>query len=356
MQRLCLTILLFLAATSSLAAQELRAMDKFGGNLWSINAKTAQMQFIGSTGLNIYLWEALAMDSQGKLYSAYGRDFAPYAIYEIDPDTAQATFVVQTNFIGLIAMAFGPGDTLYLVNERDSPLIQTPIDLYTLDLSTGATTYIGEMSSGGLLIRALDFYGGELYGFGGGIGLVKIDTQTAQVTDINPAIPAMPTVTVSMCFSESGALYYLDRSLWTLDSQTGAWGYVNRTQLPGFWSEAEFFEGPKDPFALWLGGHTNGPMTVNCSGATANGNVAFAWERGGAAPAGPTPIPAGFPCAGTQVDLSTGMQLFGILSADASGKVSTPPQFVPAGAARAVRIQAIDLTTCETSNQVLISF
>ncbi len=330
-------------------------MDKFGGNLWSIDAKTAEMQFIGSTGLNVHLWEALAVDSQGRMYAAYGRYFAPYAIYEIDPDTAQATFVLQTSFIGLVAMAFGPNDTLYLVNERDSPLIQTPIDLYTLDLATGATNYIGEMSSGGLLIRALDFYGGELFGFAS-TGLAKIDTQTAQVTDVNPSIPSMPTSTVSMCFSESGAIFYLDGGLWMIDTDTSAWSFVTRTQLSGFWSEAEFFEGPKDPFALWMGGATNGPMTVNCSGATPNGNIAFVWERNGAGPAGPTPIPAGYPCAGTEVNLSSSMQLFGIMPANANGEVSTPPQFVPAGAARTVRIQAIDLTTCETSNQVLISY
>ena len=332
-------------------------MDKFGGNLWSIDAKTAEMQFIGSTGLNVHLWEALAVDNQGRMYAAYGRDFAPYAIYEIDPDTAQATFVLQTSFIGLVAMAFGPNDTLYLANERDSPSIFSPVDLHTLDLATGATTFIGEATNSLQPIRALDFYGGELYGYGGGWdGLIKIDTQTAQVTDVDPSIPSMPTSTVSMCFSESGALYYLDAFLWMIDPDTSAWSFVTRTQLSGFWSEAEFFEGPKDPFALWMGGATNGPMTVNCSGATPNGSIAFVWERNGAGPAGPTPIPAGYPCAGTEVNLSSSMQLFGIMPANANGEVSTPPQFVPAGAARTVRIQAIDLTTCETSNQVLISF
>lgn len=51
----------------------------------------------------------MAMDSQGRIYGAYGRDFAPYAIYEIDPNTGLATFVVQTYFIGIRAMGFGPG-------------------------------------------------------------------------------------------------------------------------------------------------------------------------------------------------------------------------------------------------------
>lgn len=350
--RFLLTGFLFALVLAKAPAQEIKILD-LGGNLFSIDAKTAEMQFIGNAGLTPHFWNAMAMDSQGRMYGAYGRYFAPYAIYEIDPDTGQATFVVQTSFIGIRGMAFGPGDMLYLTDERDAPLIASPVDLHTLDLATGATTLIGELDSA--RVQCLDFFNGELFGNDSDRGLIKIDTNTALTTDLNPNSWEPQTLTVSFCFSESGALFYVDSSLWMIDPQLGTYSLVHPALFLPLWAEAEFIEGPKDPFALWLGGETDGPMTVHLSGASPNANIAIAWERGGGA-AGPTAIPAGFPCEGTMVNLTSGMQLLTMLTTNANGEASTPPQFVPAGARRTVHLQAIDFSTCETSNRILIAY
>ncbi len=350
--RFLLTGFLFALVLAKAPAQEIKILD-LGGNLYSIDIKNAEMQLIGSTGLQTNIWNAMAMDSQGKMYAAYGNFFTPYEIYEIDPDTGLATFVVQTNFIGIRGMAFGPGDVLYLTNERDAPLSLSPVDLHTLDLATGSDTLIGETGSN--QVHCLDFHGGELFGYALFEGLIKIDTATGISTDVNPNSSEPPTLTVSFCFSDSGALIYVDTFLWMIDPLTGTFSYIDITQFPNLWAEAEFIEGPNDPFALWLGGETDGPMTVHLSGASPNANIAIAWERGGGV-AGPTAIPAGLPCAGTLVDLTSGMQLLTVLTTNASGEASTPPQFVPAGARRTVHLQAIDLSTCETSNRILIAY
>jgi len=352
MQQTLLSAFVALSISTAISAQELKVLD-LGGNLFSIDAKTAELQFIGSAGLLPHFWNAMAMDSQGKMYGAYGRYFAPYAIYEIDPNTGQATFVVQTSFIGIRGMAFGPGDVLYLTNERDAPLIASPVDLHTLDLSTGATSLIGELDAA--RVQCLDFFNGELFGNDSDRGLIKIDTNTALSTDVNPNSSEPPTLTVSFCFSDSGALFYVDSSLWMIDPQQGTYSLVEPALFLPLWAEAEFIEGPKDPFALWVGGETDGPMSVHLSGAGPNASVAVAWERGGGV-GGPTIIPNGFPCAGTPVNLNSGMKLLTVLQADPNGSASTSPQFVPAGARRTVHMQAIDLSTCETSNRILISY
>jgi len=347
-----LTLLVLASAAPRALAQEIKLLD-LGGNLYSVDAKTAETQYIGSSGLVTHIWNAMAMNSQGKMYAAYGEFFSPYEIYEIDLNTGQATFVIQTSFIGIRGMAFGPGDVLYLTNERDAPFSFSPVDLHTLDLTTGATSLIGE--TGSLKVHALDFHAGELYGYALFEGLIKIDTATGISTDVNPMSSEPPTLSISFCFSNTGALFCFDDYLWMIDPPTGTFSLVDRGTYFSLWAEAAFVEGPNDSFALWLGGETDGPMTVHLSGASPNANIAIAWERGGGV-AGPTAIPAGFPCSGTLVDLTSGMQLLTILNTDASGAVSTPPQFVPAGARRTVHLQAIDLSTCETSNRILIAY
>ncbi len=339
-------------ATPQGNAQEIKILDVVG-NLYSMDVKTAETQFIGSSGLQTHLWSAMAMNSQGKMYGAYGRYFAPYQIYEIDPNTGQATFVVQTNLIGIGGMAFGPNDQLYVINARDAPWIYSPIELHILDLVTGTTNSLGD--TGLIRMQGLDFREGVLFGYSHETGLATIDTSTAIGTDVNPSFLGPSGLTSSFCFSQSGALFYVDTFLWMIDPNSGVFAFVDRTSLPSLWAEAEFIEGPNDPFALWVGGETDGPMTVHLSGASPNANIAIAWERGGGV-AGPTAIPAGFPCAGTLVDLTSGMQLLTVLTTNASGEASTPPQFVPAGARRTVHLQAIDLSTCETSNRILIAY
>lgn len=350
--RLLLPILAAHCCAGIGSAQEIKILD-VGGNLFSMDIKTAETQYIGSSGLQTHLWSAMAMDSQGRMFAAYGRYFAPYVIYEIDPNTGQATFVVQTNFIGVGGMAFGPGDELFVINARDSPYIFSPIELHTLDLNTGSNSYLGD--TGVIQMQGLDFRGNDLFGYSHEVGLITIDTNTAQGTDVNTSFVGPDTLTSSFCFSSNGSLHYVDSFLWMIDPQTGIFSFVNPTSPPSLWAEAEFIEGPNDPFVLWLGGETGGPMTVHMSGASPNSNIAIAWERGGGT-IGPTAIPAGFPCAGTLVDLTSGMQLLTVLHADATGAASTLPQFVPAGARRTVHLQAIDLSSCDTSNQILIAF
>jgi len=347
-------ILAILASTvlmaSSAMAQEIKLLG-LGGDLWSVDPRNGDLSFIGLTGLNTYLWNSMAMDNQGHLYGAYGRFDFPYAIYEIDPQTAQATFVVQTNFIGIRAMAFDDNDVLYISNDRDAPASFSPTDIHTLDLATGATTYLGE--TGTVSMNTMEFSNGILWGYAFQRGLIQISTVDGHATDVNPIFWGPWNATSSMCFDDQGALYFLDTYLWMFDTQTAVASLVNPLSLFGYWADAAFVEGQTPTFTLWLAGTTGGPAGIKVSGATPGDTIAFAWAPGGG---GPTPIPSGFPCAGVQLDLNASMQLLGTITANSQGKGFLGPQFLPAAAIDLIRVQAIDLTTCTTSNRVTVAF
>jgi hypothetical protein len=321
------------------------------GDLNSVNPNSGQITYIGSTGAHTYFWSAMAQDSQGRLFASTGDWIVGYSIYEIDPQTGLGTFVVQTTLFGIGCMAFDSNDVLYVGNDRTFPLSTSPYDLYTLDLATGNASFIGDTGIHNML--AIDFYDGTLYGYPASLGLSTIDTNTGIATDVNPSHRGSLGSTVSMCFDDEGSLYYIDHALWMMDSETGVASAVDWADPFGFWAEAVFVEGATAKFSLWLSGTSGGQVGVKIAGATPGGQVGVAWAKGGG---GPTPIPAGFPCAGVMMNLNSTMSLLGVATADATGKAMIGPQFVPSSAVGTIRVQAIDLTTCEVSNRVILAY
>lgn len=307
--------------------------------------------FIGDTGNHTYFWGPMAQDSQGRLFAATGNDWVGYSIYEISPQTGFATFVVQTNLFGIGCMAFGPGDVLYIGNDPTFPLAGGIYDLYTLNLGSGLETLLG--STGVTNMLAMEFDQSMLYGYPYDFGLVTIDTNSGLATDVNPSYRGPNGSTVSMCFNDDGSLYYIDQALWMLDAETGVASAVAWVSPFGYWASAVFVEGPTSHFSLWLSGTSGGQVGVKIAGATPGGQVGFAWAKGAG---GPTPIPAGFPCAGLMMNLNNTMSLLGVTTADASGKAMLGPQFVPSSAVGTIRVQAVDLSTCTVSNKVILAY
>jgi len=339
-----------LAMASMAGAQEILLIDK-GGILASADPQSGDIAVIGWTGSGL-LWDGLAKDSQGRLFSAHAPPLSPRAIYELDPQTGHATFVVQTNFVGVSDLVFGPGDLLYLMNARNAPSIGGPMDLHTINLTTGVTTFVGE--TGVTSITEMAFDGGVLWGFSNDFGLVQIDLNTGIATDISSNVVEPPFhFAEGLCASESGVLYFFTSDLWLFDGSTGVASRVGRALPYSDWSGAVFVEGTEPAFSLWYGGETNGPMEIKFSGATPGGVVALAWTTG---LGGPTAIPTGFPCSGLLLDLNSNMRLLEIITAGPNGSAKFGPRFVPASAARSIRVQAIDLTNCMASNAATIGF
>ena len=322
-----------------------------GGDFHSLDLKTGTTSFIGMTGHHSYYWNGLAMNSQGKIFSATGDWIAGFSIYEIEPSTGQGTFVLNSGFSEIGAMAFGPGDTLYLSHDPLWPAAGGIHELYTLDLSTGSTSFIGVTGTRNLL--ALDFFDDTLYGYTTSDGLVQIDTASGLAMDANENFIGYIGAAMAMCFDDRGALHYVDDALWMIDKDSGIRNPVDWIDIFGFWTEMVFVAGPNQKFSLWLDGTSGHYLGAKMTGMTPNGQAAVLWAKG---EGGPTPIPPGFPCAGTMMDLNTNMQKLAIITADANGEatVGPGPRRVPAAAAGLIWLQAIDLSTCKTSNKILI--
>ena len=325
------------------------------GDLYSIDPKTAHVTLIGSTGLNQYLWHSMAKDSQGRIFAGY-LDYITYTgvrIYEIDPSTGQAIFVVQTDLKSVRAMAFGPGDILYALDDPARPASTGPDSLYEINLVTGASALIGSTGVGG--IQGLAYGQVSLWGWEvGNIGLMKIDEDTAQVTDVNPAVGAWYwDLAQTLFFSDNGVLYGGFGSLFVIDTVTGVPTYVGYMQGAGFIAGMEFAPNLPPPLALGVMGVSGGTMGAFAAGATPGGDVAFFRAQGGG---GPTSIPGGHPCAGLALDLNAGLSFISLARADAQGRAQIGPRLVPLLIPREVRLQALDLTTCRTTNVGRIGF
>jgi len=338
------------AIVSNSQAQELLGLES-GGGFHRIDLRTGLTTRLGSTGVTGFLWTSLAQDSSGRLFSSFGRFDHPYEIYEVNPLTGQATFVLQTAFIGISSMAFGPGDLLYLTEDTSAPLLNG-YDLFTLDLATGATTQIG--ATGLNTITALDFDDqGRLWAFAHLTGLVELDLATGAARDVNPTFQGPPDPPKSMVFGEAGALWMIDLAVWITDTSTGVPPMVAQMTYFSIFSGLEYVKGPTPPFSLWTTGETGGPMSVRAVGATPGGTVAvlLAIGRGG-----PTAIPGGYPCAGTLLDLNSSLSPLRILRANAQGRLEIGPLQVPTSYGGTTHLQAVDLQTCRTSNHARIIF
>ncbi|MBC8404973.1 MAG: hypothetical protein H8E15_07090 [Planctomycetes bacterium] len=321
------------------------------GDVHSVNLTKGTTNLIGWTGHHDHFWGTMAMDSQGQLFSATGDWIDKFSIYEIDPDTGSATFVVDTQLTEIGAMAFDDNDNLYLAHDPSWPTSGGIYELHTVDLISGATTLIGV--SGTVNLLAMDFFDGEMYGNTTSHGLVKIDLATGLATDVNPEFIGPPGMTMSMCFDGDGSLHYIDGANWMLDKDSGIRHPVGWMDVFGFWGGMEFIDGPNPKISLTIVGTTKHYMGGVIRGATPNGTVAVWWSIGNS---GVGTIPSGFTCSGLRMDIGPNLKFLTRAIADAGGEaiLGPSPTRVPASVAGNVWLQAVDLTTCVKSNKILI--
>ncbi len=341
----------FLFAIRQTASSQEVVVLGLNGDMHSLNPDTGASSHIGDTGHHTYFWNGLSQDSTGRIVSAYGDFSNGYTFYEIDLATAAATPILPTNFFRIESIAFGPNDELFVIHDPKGPLSGGIHDLFSVDLATGNIAMIG--STGVREVMALEWHDGTLFGFDAEIGLVTIDPTTGLATDTNSNFRGPIGSTVSMCFDEQGALYYVDHGLWMMEKDSGIYNPVDWINPFGYWGEAIFVEGPTPHFALWLDGTSGHYMGAKMTGATPNSQVLLMWAKD---EGGPSPIPNGLPCAGTMMDLNSNLGKVAIVDTDANGTatVGPGPRRVPAAAKGRVWLQAIDLASCETSNRILL--
>ncbi len=150
------------------------------GNLYKIDPATAMTTLVGNTGIgNI---EGLHFLNDALL----GVNFnSTPTIYQIDPATAVVT-PVQTLLVATgAARALTVLDANTLLLVTDDPGGKA---LRTADLATGATTFIGNITTGANLVPGIDFgIDGSLYALDSNGNVLLVDPATAAATVIgNP--------------------------------------------------------------------------------------------------------------------------------------------------------------------------
>ena len=330
-------------------AQELLLQDGLNGDCYSIDPATGEASLLGGPNQFLTLWAGLAKDSQGRVVTIGQNLQQPgtSVVYEVNPSNGSVSYIVSIPEDGISSLAYGPSDVLYAALNIDYPVDPNRYWLTTIDLQTGLVSPIGPTGLHGVL--ALDWNGTEMFLWDGNEGLHTIDLQTAQVTDVNPGFLGSIDPSKSMCFSDNGTLYAFDVGLWTMEPTTGVGNFsgVTWTNISG---GMEYLPGPNQVLSLWQTEEVGQPTVLKMKGATPNGQVAIFLSDG---QEGTKTIPAGYPCAGTILDLHPGnLRMSRLVNADSQGESVLGPTILPAGARSDLRIQALDLTTCVKSNRI----
>ncbi len=292
----------------------------------------------------------MATDSQCVIYSISQLVQDQSELHTVDPATGQTTYLFDIDEDGIQAAAFGPGDILYAAVNLSYPLGFTPMHLVSIDMPTGATTVIGQITPAPRGIQGMDFDGTTMYAWDGYRGLMTVDLNTGLGTDVNPTFLGNTALSISMCFGDDGTLYVVDYAFWLSEPTTGVSSYVGDTNYLRIFGGVEYIPGPNQVLSLWQTEQVGKPTEVKIRGATPSADVALFLSFGAD---GSTTIPGGFPCAGTILDLNpTSLRYLQTVSADSQGEASLGPFIMPAAGQISAQLQALDLQSCVTSNPI----
>lgn len=157
---------------------------------------------------------AMSRNSAGVYYTAGG--LGNGGLSTINPTTGVLTAGPDiTPNDDVRGLAFSPSDVLYATIASGGG---SSANLYTINVSTGATTLIGAVG----IMQGLTFSSsGTLYGWSNVIGLVTIDPTTGVVTDVNPSVGSADNIQ-TLAFSPGGVLYGGSQAvLYTINTSTG---------------------------------------------------------------------------------------------------------------------------------------
>lgn len=330
------TLVTALACAAPSAAQDMVAVS-WSGDSTAIDSATGAGTSLGFSGFSSV--NSMAKDpGTGKLYANSNN-----LIIEIDPLTGLGSLVATTSLsnFGIRGMAF-LGSTLYAVVDGG------PDALYTIDLSTGSTTFIG--STGFFGMQGLTEAGGVLYGWeigtgsGFGVGLVTINPATGAATDVDVNNGGSGFEVQTLCSDSVGNLWGASDALYTVDKVTGLTSLVGS----GGYSDVrgiEFAGGGAPSFTLAKSGTCPGSVALFTSNGTPFNLVAILHGT-----AGSFTKPSGT-CAGLTLGIAS-PKVGGIIGSDGSGAASAALNSLASWCGRTV--QAVDLATCTASNTITL--
>lgn len=307
-------------------ADELYAVNWFGDS-YSIDSNDGSGVFLASSGYaNL---NSMAKSAGGRYLTFSGAD-----IIELDPLTGAGVFTSTTALLSVRGAAFHPDGTLFAIED-----VGGSDSLYKVDPSSGNTAFIGDTTYNGIqgLAVASD---GTMYAWDIFVGLLTIDPNTGVGTAVGGAVTGdIQTI----AFDSDDNLFGARDDLFKIDTNSGAQTLIGS----GAYSTVrgmEFIDVPE--FTIEVTSCPT-PFEMEITNATPGATIVVLYSTS----SGSFTIPNAYTCAGTVLDLGGVPTIGGRALADANGDATIVFPSVPAITC-SLYLQAIDLTTCETSNVV----
>lgn len=292
----------------------------WSGDVYEIDLATGSSSVLGYSGYSKL--NAMAKAPDGTMYAMSDGD-----LLSIDPVTGLATYVATTSLNSVRGLAFDSAGTLFAAENPNATAIDEDI-LYTIDVGTGATNYIG--ATGFFGIQGMSFAGNVLYAFdigngsGIGAGLITIDPATAVSTDVNPGVGGAGSQAQCLFSDGAGNLYCAASELFSVDKATGVVTVIGGGGFSVRGAEVVGVSGPSLTVSNLTAGQT---ATISVANAGSNGIVFLGYSI-----QGPGPSTIGTPWGSFDFAMSLPIRRMPAFFANANGDASMT-QNIPAGAA-----------------------
>ncbi|RJP37034.1 MAG: hypothetical protein C4547_06240 [Phycisphaerales bacterium] len=188
----------------------------WAGTAYAFDSSTGVGRVLGPSGTQTL--NASAPTGDGEIYMA-GRGGT---LWIIDPSTGLARAAAGITLADVRGLALSPSGKVFAVNEI---AFGQPDELHAIDPQSGNSVRIGSMGLPG--VQGLAFCGDTLYAYdigpGNGIGqgLVTVDVNNAQTTDVDPNQNSSPQIGIqTISCGPDGKLYGGRSEMYRIDTVT----------------------------------------------------------------------------------------------------------------------------------------
>ncbi|MBI4340816.1 MAG: PEP-CTERM sorting domain-containing protein [Candidatus Omnitrophica bacterium] len=231
MRQISVALLVFMLASGASGASAATILGvSWEGSVVSIDSSSGSSSSVGSSGFSGL--NSLARSSTGQLITVAGHPLltTDSTLVDINPSTGAGTSLGTITGLpaGTIrAAAFSSSDVLFAIANGGGPFSTTEADdLYTINLSSGVPTLIGNTGFAG--IQGLAFApDGTLYGWDvtsdfTGAGLIALNPSTGSGSDVNALVGEAGVDIQALAVASDGTLYGARNTLYLIDSTTGS--------------------------------------------------------------------------------------------------------------------------------------